>query len=263
MSRKRKARRPKHGQSKKYRGPVTEEDLQHVRRIADRMLLDLRRARRMCDLVGRSVLNENLDEFWALVKYVENVQDGIVQLDNKNGTVFPKLIEFPETSNDRGETTWKSLKGMRSRLAHAFDHIDHDILWDTVNQDFPRLQALLEVVHFARCENGRFAWQLQVGRWRRLPPVTSSQALDGTNSIPALVFDERGRAMCLRIGRIADDQIAIAATNHGFSIQKIALHDSMAPSSSPRCCGRHVREPTSRDPPSDHCRTAIDIDLVA
>lgn len=231
MSRKRKALRPNHGQSKKYRGSVTEEDLQHIRRIADRMLLDLRRARRICDHAGSTVLNEDLDEFWALVKYVENVQDGIVQLDNKNKTVFPRLIEFPETSDDRRETTWKSLKGMRSRLAHAFDHIDHDILWDTVIEDFPRLQALLEVVQFARCENGRFSWQLKVGRWRQLPPVTSSQTLDGTNSIPALVFNERGHGMCLRIGRVADDQVVIATSTHGLSIQKIGLHDPTAPGS--------------------------------
>ena len=32
-------------------------------------------------------------------------------VDGKNSTILQKLIEFPERSDDRTQTTWKSLKG--------------------------------------------------------------------------------------------------------------------------------------------------------
>ena len=221
MSSRSKSRRSNKVESIDRQRPLTNRDLDEIRRIVNRMLLDIRRAVRICCAEGKSVLNEELDQFWALVKYVENVQDGIVRLDNKHKTVFPRLIEFPKASDDQNETTWKSLKGMRSRLAHAFDNIDHKILWETVEQDFPKLQALLEVVQFTRCVNGEFTWDLHADPWMDLPTIASPQQIDGNNSIPVIVFDERGKANCVRIGRISNDEMAIASTRLGLSIQEI------------------------------------------
>ena len=88
---------------------MTAEKMKRVERILLRMNVDLTRAIQICDSIGRSILDEERHEFWALVKYVENVQDGIVKLDNINKTIFPKLDEFPETSQNDEETSWKSL----------------------------------------------------------------------------------------------------------------------------------------------------------
>ena len=114
---------------------------------------------------------------------------------------------------------------MRSRLAHAFEHIDHGILWDTVNNQFPTLERLLGVLLFNRIARGRLLLSFKVGVWRRLPAVVAGERLDGSNSIPAIVFDEGGGAMCLRFGRVADDEIAIYSTTQGLSVMRIGLLD--------------------------------------
>ena len=206
--------------------PMTEADLEEVRSIAQQMRLNLARAIAICRETGKEVLDEDRHEFWALVKYVENVQEAIIRLDNKNSTILPKLIEFPESSDDRTQTTWKSLKGMRSRLAHAFEHIDHDILWDTVNNQFPVLERLLGVLQFNRITHGRLSWGFKVGVWRRLPAVVRGGRLDGNNSIPAIIFDDRGVAMCVRFGRVANNQIAMYSTTQGLSLDSFHLLDS-------------------------------------
>ena len=223
---KRKRRRPDALTGGKTRPkPMTEAALEEVRSIAQRMRLNLARAIAICQETGKEILNEDRHEFWALVKYVENVQESIVQLDNRNNTILPKLIEFPESSDDRTQATWKGLKGMRSRLAHAFEHIDHDILWDTVNNQFPVLERLLGVLQFNRIVHGRLSWRFKVGVWRRLPAVVRGGRLDGSNSIPTIIFDDRGVAMCVRFGRVADDQIAMYSTTQGLSLGGIHLLD--------------------------------------
>ena len=202
---------------------MTEAGLEEVRSITQQMRVNVVRAIAICQETGKEILDEDRHEFWALVKYVENVQEAVVQLDSKNSTVLQKLIEFPERSDDRTQTTWKSLKGMRSRLAHAFEHIDHGILWDTVNNQFPTLERLLGVLLFNRIARERLLLSFKVGVWRRLPAVVAGERLDGSNSIPAIVFDERGVAMCLRFGRVADDKIAIYSTTQGVSVMRIGL----------------------------------------
>ena len=203
--------------------PMTEAGLEEIRSITQQMRVNVVRAIAICQETGEEILDEGRHEFWALVKYVENVQEAVVQLDSKNSTVLQKLIEFHERSDDRTQTTWKSLKGMRSRLAHAFEHIDHAILWDTVNNQFPTLERLLGVLQFNRIASGCLSSLFQVGVWRRLPAVVAGERLDGSNSIPAIVFDERGVAMCLRFGRVADDKMAIDSTRQGLSVMNISL----------------------------------------
>ena len=205
--------------------PITEADLEEVRSIAQQMRLNLARAIAICRETGKEILDEDRHEFWALVKYVENVQEAIVRLDNKNSTILPKLIEFPESSDDRTQTTWRSLKGMRSRLAHAFEHIDHEILWDTVNSQFPVLERLLGVLQFNRITRGRLELGFKAGVWRRLPSVVRGGHLDGSNSIPAIIFDDRGVSMCMRFGRVSDKTIAIYSSTQGFSVSSIDLLD--------------------------------------
>ena len=203
--------------------PMTEAGLEEVRSITQQMRVNAVRAITICQETGEEILDEDRHEFWALVKYVENVQEAIVKLDSKNSTVLQKLIEFPERSDDRTQTTWKSLKGMRSRLAHAFEHIDHGIIWDTVKNQFPTLERLLGVLQFNRIANGNLSLSFKAGVWRRLPAVVAGECLDGSNSIPAIIFDERGVAMCLRFGRIADDKIAMYSTTQGVSVMEIRL----------------------------------------
>ena len=205
--------------------PMTPEKIQRIENTVQRMTLDLTRAIQACGEHRRDILDEDRHEFWALVKYVENVQDGIVQLDNINKTIFPKLIEFPQTSDHDTETSWQSLKGMRSRLAHAFDHIDHEILWSTVTIDFPILGSLLKVIHFFLLDHGQVRVGFKAGLWRTLPKVHQGETLGAGNSIPCIMFKGNGDAVCVRIGRIADDKITIRTSKGSFQVREIALVD--------------------------------------
>ena len=220
-----KRRRARAAKKKQRRKPLTDADLEQVRSIAEKMRVNLVRATAICRETGKDILDEDRHEFWALVKYVENVQEAIVQLDNKNDTILARLNEFPERSDDRTETTWKSLKGMRSRLAHAFENVDHDILWETVNNQFPVLERLLRVLQFNRVTHGQWSWSFKAGLLRQLPLVVPGERLDGGNSIPAIVFDDRGVAMCVRLGRVADDRIVMHGTGQGVSVGSVRLLD--------------------------------------
>ena len=224
--RRNKGRKGRSGQKRRTQAtPMTLENIQRIKNSVQRMTVDVSRSIQICDEFGRDILDEDRHEFWALVKYVENVQDGIVQLDNINKTIFPKLIEFPETSHHDAETSWKSLKGMRSRLAHAFDHIDHEILWSTVTVDFPTLGSLLNVLQFFSLDHGHVEFGFKAGLWRALPKVVQGEALGSGNSIPCIMFDENGDAVCVRIGRIADDKMTIWSSKGAIQVGEIALVD--------------------------------------
>ena len=204
---------------------MTAEKMKRVERILLRMNVDLTRAIQICGSIGRNILDEERHEFCALVKYVENVQDGIVKLDNIKKTIFPKLDEFPETSQNDEETSWKSLKAMRSRLAHAYDNINPEILRETVVDDFPRLTALLRLLQFMKLESGKIRVGFRAGLWRTLPRVDSGGNLGAGNSIPCIMFEESGEAVCVRIGRIADDKMAIRTSKGIIEVTEISLVD--------------------------------------
>ena len=38
---------------------------------------------------------------------------------------------------------WGRIAGMRNKLIHEYDHIDFDLVWDTVQSDLPALVAAL------------------------------------------------------------------------------------------------------------------------
>ena len=42
------------------------------------------------------------------------------------------------------EIPWRLIVGMRNRLVHAYFDIDKDVVWATVRDDLPRLEAALD-----------------------------------------------------------------------------------------------------------------------
>ena len=44
------------------------------------------------------------------------------------------------------EVPWSLIVGMRNRLIHGYDAVDHDVLWDTLSDDLPRLIDELEKI---------------------------------------------------------------------------------------------------------------------
>lgn len=49
--------------------------------------------------------------------------------------------EFQDAHRD---IPWAEMIGMRNKLAHAYDDIDWDLVWDTVMHDLPNLKAAIE-----------------------------------------------------------------------------------------------------------------------
>ena len=45
---------------------------------------------------------------------------------------------------------WKQIYGLRNRIVHGYDGVDMRIVWDTVSEDIPRLQAGLADIN---CED--------------------------------------------------------------------------------------------------------------
>lgn len=50
----------------------------------------------------------------------------------------------PELCQRYPSVPWKLVAGMRDRVSHGYDAIDYATLWDTVQDDVPRLLATVE-----------------------------------------------------------------------------------------------------------------------
>ena len=180
-----------------------------------------------CDLprrVRQGHLNEDRHEFWALVKYVENVQEALVQLDTERHDSDRGSTSSAKKQRSHGRRPGRASRGAEP-VGASFENINHNILWETANNQFPVLEGLLRVLQFGRVTQGKGSWSFKVGLWRRLPVAVPGGRLDGSNSLPAIFFDDRGVAMCVRIGRVADDRIAMHSTADGVSLGSIRLMD--------------------------------------
>ena len=56
------------------------------------------------------------------------------------GEAATKVMDkFPEFASAHGGISWRSLRGMRNRLAHGYFDINLDVVWDTVQTAVPAL----------------------------------------------------------------------------------------------------------------------------
>jgi uncharacterized protein with HEPN domain len=52
----------------------------------------------------------------------------------------------PEFRDSHPQIEWQRIGGMRDRLIHGYDTINLDILWNTCNEDVPKLVAQLKEI---------------------------------------------------------------------------------------------------------------------
>ena len=161
--------------------------------------------------------NHEHDSFWALSKYAENVEECAVQLDHINKTIFPRLVEIPQSAED-GELSWAGLRGMRNRLAHKFWDIDEKVLWETVTRDFPRLHSLLDSLMVSDTignVDAQGVFIISTKRLKRLPISAADDEISLGNSIPFLYFDSNGKAQCFRIRKGNGDHFHMTLSEGG------------------------------------------------
>lgn len=52
----------------------------------------------------------------------------------------------PEFQQHHPAIPWRQARGMRNRLIHGYDAVDFDVLWDTIQIDFPQLIIALDSI---------------------------------------------------------------------------------------------------------------------
>ena len=184
---------------------MTQERLAKVETRLDEMRVFTSRAMSLAERLDGETLSRDNDLFWALVKYAENVQESVKQLDNLNKSILPALEEIPNKSQDATDISWEGFKKMREVLAHQFGNIDPGILWEVVTKEFPVLDQLLRVLVVGEglADKGHgFNVKFKAGQFRNLPRFDPRALFSPGNSIVCLLFDTKGKAQCLRFSRI-------------------------------------------------------------
>ena len=71
------------------------------------------------------------------------------------GEAATKVMDgYPDFAVSRAEVPWRSMRGMRNRIAHGHFEINLELVWDTVQQALPELLTRLPQVHAAAMEQG-------------------------------------------------------------------------------------------------------------
>jgi len=63
------------------------------------------------------------------------------------GEAATKVMDgYPEFASAHTQVPWRSMRGMRNRIAHGYFDINLDVVWDTVQTALPQLLEQLTVV---------------------------------------------------------------------------------------------------------------------
>lgn len=54
--------------------------------------------------------------------------------------------DFPEFAATNSHIPWKSMRGMRNRIAHGYFEIDLSTVWDTLKTALPELRVQLQLI---------------------------------------------------------------------------------------------------------------------
>ena len=195
---------------------MTEGKIAEVKVWLERMQFNTGRAVSLAERMSPEDMTEDNDLFWALAKYVENLEESIIKLDDVNKKIYPALVEFD------GDT-WKNLKGMRSRLAHAFWDIDPDILWATVTTEITSLRDLLStlmVKDYPIADNDKVSFIFTTEKLLGLPDVDAQSALEAGESIVLITFRHDGTVLVCRVAHDGSKKLLI---NSNFDMA-LSLH---------------------------------------
>ena len=77
-----------------------------------------------------------LDDEWtrlAVIKSIENIGEAARRLDRETQALYPEI-------------RWSGWIGMRNRLAHGYDVVDLDTVWEVLCNDIPVLIEQLDAI---------------------------------------------------------------------------------------------------------------------
>lgn len=84
---------------------------------------------------GRAAADLREDEtyFHASVRLITVVGEAVKRLS-------------PQFRQRHPEVPWQSIAGMRDKMIHDYEHIDHSVVWGVLTDHLPRLLAVLEPI---------------------------------------------------------------------------------------------------------------------
>ena len=63
------------------------------------------------------------------------------------GEAATKIMDsYPSFANAHHQIPWRSMRGMRNRIAHGYFEINHEVVWETVKTALPTLIEQLSTV---------------------------------------------------------------------------------------------------------------------
>ena len=90
------------------------------------------------DSIGAFVAETSFDAFVSDLKTTKAVERSLGII----GEAAKHLSgEFCRSEPD---IPWKNIAGIRDKIIHHYFDVDHSIVWDVIQNDLPKLQAVLE-----------------------------------------------------------------------------------------------------------------------
>lgn len=93
-------------------------------------------ARRAQDICAGKTLTQLLADWkslLALERALEILREAVKRLPAEVCEAYPAV-------------PWRLIAGMRDRLSHGYDEVDHEILWNAVNDDLPNLLKMVDQI---------------------------------------------------------------------------------------------------------------------
>ena len=81
----------------------------------------------------------DLENFEADTMRVEATVFNFLQIGE-----IAKVKLSDEAKAEMADIPWNMIYGMRNRIVHGYDGVDMSIVWDTIQEDFPKLKSQIE-----------------------------------------------------------------------------------------------------------------------
>lgn len=109
-----------------------------------------------------SRLSDYLDHMRQAIADVQSFTEGMAQADftrdkrTQQAVVMSLIVlgeaatkvmdQHPAFAGQHTQIPWRSMRGMRNRIAHGYFEINLEVVWDTVQTALPALKAQLEAL---------------------------------------------------------------------------------------------------------------------